>query len=121
MASYKVYFIFECSPEIHWGEETDEEIILDGVKHYLDGEECFDSEGEESTVKSWDDAVDDITARWEGDSLSEYDYIDLDNKNPNNNGKSEFEDGTGDVNFETTKVEIYDDNEWKNLKETKNL
>ena len=53
--------------------------------------------------------------------MSEYDYIDLDNKNPNNNGKSEFEDGTGDVNFETTKVEIYDDNEWKNLKETKNL
>jgi len=118
---YKVYFKFECSPETHWGEKTDEEIILDGVKHYLDGEECFDSEGEESTVKSWDDAVDDITARWEGDSLSEYDYIDQAKKNPNNNGKSEFEDGTGDVNFETTKVEIYDDNEWKNLKETKNL
>jgi hypothetical protein len=121
MASYTVYFIFECSPETHWGEETDEEIVLDGERHYQDGEESFDEEGEVSTIKSWEDAVDDITARWEGDSLSEYDYIDLDKKNHNDNGKSEFEDGTGDVNFETIKVEIYEDNEWKNLVETKNL
>jgi len=53
--------------------------------------------------------------------LSEYDYIDPSKKNPHNNSKTEFGDGTGDVNFETTKVEIYDDNEWKNLIKTKGL
>ena len=121
MASYKVYFVFECSPETHWGEETDDEIIIDGVAHYKDGEECFDSDGDESVIKNWEDAVDDITAKWEGDSLSEYDYIDQSKKNPHNNGKTEFGDGTGDVNFETIKVEIYEDNEWKNLIESKNL
>ncbi len=121
MASYKVYFVFECSPETHWGEETDDEIIIDGVEHYTDGEEYFDSDGEESIIKNWEDAVDYVTAKWEGDSLSEYDYIDQSKKNPHNNGKTEFGDGTGDVNFETTKVEIFKDNEWKNLIETENL
>jgi len=53
--------------------------------------------------------------------LSEYNYIDQSKKNPHNNGKTEFGDGTGDVNFETTKVEIYEDNECKNLIESKNL
>ena len=42
MASYKVYFVFECSPETHWGQDTDDEIIIDGVENYIDGEECFD-------------------------------------------------------------------------------
>ena len=121
MATYRVFFIFECSPETHWGVKAEEEVILEGEEYYVDGEDCFDSEGEESIIKSWEDAVDDITARWEGDSLSEYDYFDSDKKNPHNNGKSEFQDGTGDVNFETTKVEIYNDHEQKDLKETLNL
>ena len=121
MATYRVSFIFECSPETHWGVKTEEEVILNGKACYEDGEDCFDSEGEESIIKSWEDAVDDITARWEGDSLSEYDYFDLDKKNPHNNGNTEFQDGTGDVNFETTKVEIYNDIEQKDLKEIFNL
>lgn len=42
-------------------------------------------------------------------------------KNPYNNGNSEFEHGTGDTNFETTKIEIYSDINWENLIETKKL
>lgn len=82
MASYKVYFVFECSPDTHWGEETDDEVIIYGVEYYKDGEDCLDDEGEESTIDSWEDAVDDITAKWENDSLSEYDYIDQVKNNP---------------------------------------
>ena len=117
MASYKVYFVFECSPETHWGEEADDEVIIYGVEYYKDGEDCLDDEGEESTIDSWEDAVDDITAKWENDSLSEYDYIDQVKNNPRNNGKTEFGDGTGDVNFEATKVEIYSDNNWEKVEE----
>ena len=117
MASYKIYFVFECSPETHWGEETDDEVIIDGVEYYKDGEDCLDDEGEESTIDSWEAAVDDITAKWENDSLSEYDYIDQIKKNPHNNGKTEFADGTGDVNFEATKVEIFSDKNWEKLEE----
>jgi len=117
MASYKVYFVFECSPETHWGEEADDEVIIDGVEYYKDGEDCLDDEGEESTIDSWESAVDDITAKWENDSLSEYDYIDQIKKNPHNNGKAEFVDGTGDVNFEATKVEIFSDENWEKLEE----
>jgi len=117
MASYKVYFVFECSPDTHWGEETDDEVIIYGVEYYKDGEDCLDDEGEESTIDSWEDAVDDITAKWENDSLSEYDYIDQVKNNPRNNGKTEFGDGTGDVNFEATKVEIYSDNNWEKVEE----
>ena len=121
MASYKVYFAFECSPDTHWGEDVDEEIIIEGDRTYKDGDVCFGEAGEESTISSWEDCVDDIDARWEGDSLSEFDFIDHAKKNPHDNGKSEFEDGTGDVNFETLKVEIYSDDEWNDLVETKNL
>lgn len=121
MASYTVHFKFECSPETHWGVETDEEVLIYGDMDYVDGEDCFDSDGEESTIRSWEDAVDDVVARWESDSLSEYDYMDLAAENPFNNGKSEFEDGTGDINLETIKVEIFDDDSWKNLVETKEL
>lgn len=117
MASYKVYFVFECSPETHWGVEVDDEVIIDGVEYYKDGEDCLDDEGEESTIDSWEAAVDDITAKWENDSLSEYDYIDQIKKNPHNNGKTEFGDGTGDVNFEVTKVEIYSDENWEKVEE----
>lgn len=117
MASYKVYFVFECSPDTHWGEETDDEVIIYGVEYYKDGEDCLDDEGEESTIDSWEDAVDDISAKWENDSLSEYDYIDQVKNNPRNNGKTEFGDGTGDVNFEATKVEIYSDNNWEKVEE----
>ena len=117
MASYKVYFVFECSPETHWGEKADDEVIIDGVEYYKDGEDCLDDEGEESTIDSWESAVDDITAKWEDDSLSEYDYIDQIKKNPHNNGKAEFGDGTGDVNFEATKVEIFSDENWEKLEE----
>ena len=121
MASYKVYFKFECSPETHWGLPTDEEVIIKCERSYEDGQASFDSDGESSTIKKWEDVVDDLDARWEGESLSEYDYIDQTKKNPHNNEKTEFEDGTGDVNLETTKIEIYSDNEWKDLKETKIL
>ena len=121
MPSYKVSFVFECSPEIHWGKKTDDEIIIDGVEYYLDGDSCLDSDGEESIIKNWEDTVVDITAKWEKDSLSEYDYIDQFKKNPHNNGKMEFGDGTGNVNFETTKVEIFEDNEWKTLIDSKDL
>ena len=72
-------------------------------------------------IKNWEDVVNDITTKWEADSLDEYNYIDHSKKNPHNNGKSEFEDGTGDTNFETTKIEIYDDIKWKNLIEIKKL
>ena len=121
MASYKVHFIFECSPETHWGVETDDEVIINGEAHYKDGDECFDSEGKESKIKNWEDVVDDITTRWENDSLDEFNYIDQSKKNPYNNGNSEFEHGTGDTNFETTKIEIYSDINWENLIETKKL
>ena len=77
----------------------------------------MDDEGEESTIDSWEAAVDDITAKWENDSLSEYDCIDQIKKNPHNNGKAEFVDGTGDVNFEATKVEIFSDKNWEKLEE----
>ena len=56
-----------------------------------------------------------------GEQTREFNYIDNEKKNRHNNGKSEFEDGTGDVNFETIKVEIYNDNDWKDLKESKNI
>jgi len=121
MAYYKIYFQFECSPETHWGLPTDEEVIIECERSYEDGQASFDSDGESSTIKKWEDVVDDLDARWEGESLSEYDYIDQTKKNPHDNGKTEFEDGTGDVNLETTKIEIYSDNEWKNLKDTKTL
>ena len=121
MASYTVQFKYECSPHTHWGEVTDHEVLIYGEMDYVDGEDCFDSNGEKSTIRSWEDAVDDLTARWEGDSLSEYDYIDIAAENPFKNGKSEFEDGTGNVNLETIKVEIFDDDSWENLFETKNL
>ena len=121
MASYKVHFIFECSPETHWGVETDDEVIINGAAHYKDGDECFDSEGKESKIKNWEDVVDDITSKWENDSLDEFNDIDQSKKNPYNNGNSEFEHGTGDTNFETTKIEIYSDINWENLIETKKL
>ena len=118
MPSYRVHFVFECYPDTHWGEETEEEVIIEGERSYVDGDACFDSEGEESTISNWEDAVDDLTALWEADSLSEYDYIDHQKGNPFNNDSSEFEDGTGDVNLETTKVEVYSDDSWENLEET---
>ena len=118
MASYKLHFIFECSPETHWGVETDEEVIIEGSKIYTDGDTCFDEDGEESIINNWEDCVDDATSRWENDDLSEFDYIDRAKKNPHSNGKSEFEDGTGDVNFETLKIEIFNDNDTNDLKET---
>ena len=121
MASYKVYFVFECSPDTHWGEPNEKEIIIDGFQSYSDGEDCIDYEGNSTHIKNWESAVADITSRWENDSLDEFEYIDYNKTNPFNNGKSEFEDGTGDVNFETTKVEIFEDNNWEKLIETKNL
>lgn len=121
MAYYKIYFQFECSPETHWGLPTDEEVILECERSYEDGQESFDSDGELSTITKWEDVADDLNERWEVGSLSEYDYINPFKKNPHDNGKKEFEDGTGDVNLETTKIEIYSDNEWKNLKDTKIL
>jgi len=42
-------------------------------------------------------------------------------ENPLNNGSSEFEDGTGDVNLEATKVEVFSDDSWENLEETLQL
>ena len=121
MTSYKVYFVFECSPDTHWGEPNEKQINIEGVESYIDGEDCFDSEGNNSQIKNWESAVDDITFRWESDSLDEFRYIDHEKTNPFNNGKSEFEDGTGDVNFETIKVEIFEDDNWEKLIETKNL
>ena len=121
MASYKLDFIFECSPDTHWGIETDEEVIIEGSKQYKDGDSCFDENGNESTISNWEDCVDDITSRWENDSLSEFNYIDIQKQNPQGNGKSEFEDGTGNVNFETIKIKIYNDDDWQNIKETMNL
>ena len=55
------------------------------------------------------------------DVVDNQDVIDNQKQNPQGNGKSEFEDGTGDVNFETIKIEIYNDDDWQNLKETMNL
>jgi len=121
MASYKVHFVFECSPETHWGIENEDEVKIYGEELYQDGDKCIDSDGEDSTIDNWEDCVDDITSQWENDSLDEFNYIDNEKKNRHNNGKSEFEDGTGDVNFETIKVEIYNDNDWKDLKESKNI
>ena len=121
MASYKVFFVFECSPETHWGVETEDEVKIYGEEMYQDGEDCLDEDGEDSTISNWEDCVDDITAQWENDSLDEFSYIDQSKENPHDNGKSEFEDGTGDVTFETLKVEIYSDDDWNNLVETKNL
>ncbi len=121
MASYKLYFNFECSPETHWGVETSEEVIIEGTKFFKDGDDCFDEDGDEGTIENWEDCVDDMDARWESDSLSEFDYIDHQKNNPHDNGKSEFEDGTGDVNFETTKIEIFSDDNWENLKTTMDL
>jgi|TARA_B110000305_G_C19293191_1_gene565224 hypothetical protein len=118
MQSYKVYFQFECSPETHWGIPTDEEVIIVCEELYNDDQASFDSNGEPSSIKKWEDVVDDLDARWFGESLSEYDYMDQTKQNPLDNGKTEFEDGTGDVNLETIKIEIYSDNEWKNIKET---
>ena len=80
MASYKIFFVFECSPETHWGIENEDQVNIYGEKSYLDGEESFDSDGEETKISNWEDCVDDITARWEHDSLFELDYID-DKKN----------------------------------------
>ena len=57
MPSYKVHFVFECYPDTHWGEETEEEVIIEGIRSYADGDACFDSEGEESTISNWEDAV----------------------------------------------------------------
>ena len=85
MASYKVYFQFECSPETHWGLPTAEEVIIECERSYEDGQASFDSDGESSTIKKWEDVVDDLDARWEGESLSEYDYIDQTKKNHVNN------------------------------------
>ena len=121
MASYKVYFVFECSPEIHWGEQTHGEVTISGMEQYIDGDDCFDADGEESVIKSWEDAVNDLTARWESDSLSEYDYMQPSRKNPYNNGKAEFEYGTGDVNFEIRKVEIFGDDNWETLLESRDM
>tara|TARA_B100000575_G_C23069384_1_gene615885 strand:- start:588 stop:953 length:366 start_codon:yes stop_codon:yes gene_type:complete len=121
MASYKVYFVFECSPETHWGIKNEDEVKIYGEELYQDGEEALDSDGEDTTIKSWEDCVDDITSQWENDSLDEFDYINHEKNNPHYNGKSEFEDGTGDVNFETVKVEIYNDDKWKDLKKTLDL
>ena len=121
MSTYKVYFKFECSPQTHWGIETDEEVIIKGEKFYEDGQESFNSNGELSIIGNWEDVVDDLDARWEGDSLSEYDYIDNQKSNPYNNSKTEFEYGTGDVNLEIIKVEIFNDTECKYLEETKTL
>ena len=121
MATYKVYFQFECSPETHWGVPIDKEVIIECDKLYEDGQASFDSAGESSTINNWEDVLDDLDARWDGESLSEYDYMDQDKKNPHDNGKTEFEDGTGDVNLESTKIEIYSDNKWQDLKETKIL
>ena len=121
MASYKVSFVFECSPETHWGIENDDEVNIYGEAFYKDGEQVFDSDGENAIVSNWEDCVDDITFKWEDDALDEFKYIGHEKKNPHDNGKSEFEDGTGDVNFETTKVEIYNDDDWKDLKETLDL
>ena len=117
MPSYKVHFVFQCSPETHWGQETTDEVIIEGVEMYVDGEECVSSDNEDSNIMNWEDAVDDITAKWENDSLSEYDYIDPSKTNPLDNGKLEFEDGTGNVHFETVKVEIFNDNKWEILSE----
>ena len=118
MASYKVYFTFECGPETHFGVPTDKEVLIEGEELYQDGEECTDSDGEDSIIGSWEDAVDDLTAKWESDALSEYDSIDHAKANPHNNGKSEFEDGTGDVHFEPVKVDIFSDDNWDKLEKT---
>ena len=72
MASYKLYFTFECSPETHWGVETDEEVIIEGSKIYKDGDACFNEDGEEDIINNWEDCVDDATSRWENDDLSEF-------------------------------------------------
>ena len=119
MAKYTVHFIFECSPDTHWGIENDDEVVIEGTESYVDGEDCLDEDLEDSTISSWTDAQEDIEARWEGDSLSEYDYIDHQKVNPHGNGKSEFEDGTGDVNLEVIKVDVFDDDD--NLIESHDL
>ena len=53
MTSYKVYFVFECSPDTHWGEPNEKQINIEGVENYINGEDCFDSEGNNSQIKNW--------------------------------------------------------------------
>ena len=48
MASYKVYFTFECGPETHFGVPTDKEVVIEGEELYQDGEECMDSDDQQN-------------------------------------------------------------------------
>ena len=74
-------FSFELL-DTEWGVENSEEVIIEGTKLFKDGDDCFDEDGDEGTIKNWEDCIDDMDARWESDSLSEFDYIDHQKINP---------------------------------------
>ena len=114
---YRVYFDWSCTPETHWGEPCDDEVVIESYEDYEDGETYFDHESdEEKTITSPEDASEKLTSRYMGDAIDPFDFINfMDRKNPHNNGKDEFEDGFGDENCDTTKVEVYSDSSMKNL------
>ena len=35
---YRVYFDWSCTPETHWGEPCDEEVVIESYEDYEDGE-----------------------------------------------------------------------------------
>lgn len=102
------------------GEPCDDEVVIEDYVDYEDGQTYFDHESdEEKTIASPDDADAKFLSRYMGDAFDPFDMLNgMDRKNPHNNGKEEFEDGFGDEEFDTIKVEVFDDADRKNLIDT---
>ena len=44
---YRVYFEWSCTPETHWGEPCDDEVVIEDYVDYEDGQTYFDHESDE--------------------------------------------------------------------------
>ena len=101
---YRVYFEWSCHLETHWWEPCDEEVVIEDYEDYEDGQTYFDHESdEEKTITSPLEASEKFISNHMGDAFDLFDMLNvMDRRNPHNNGKSEFEDGFGYENCDTT-------------------
>ena len=126
----KKYYIlhFECrvSPSKHWGEPCEDGLTFDATEYFEDGQEfeLWDSEFEKEVnikISQATDCVEVIDLKYRSDEINASDYIE-ESENPHNNGcDDEFEDGYGDEELESFKVEVFDDADRENLIDTVNV
>lgn len=123
---YTLHFECRIFPDKHWGEPCEDGLTFNSTENFEDGQEfeLYDSESEKEEnikISKAEDCARVINLQYTNDEINASDYVE-ESENPHNNDcDDEFEDGYGDEELDTIKVEVFDDADRKNLIDTVNV